>query len=170
MFQDVAAYDLGGPGVNLTGGDRPEQLKGIRLSGDFFRLFGARVIAGRTFSAEEDRPGGPPSVVLSSGLWRRRFGSDPNLVGKSIDLGGEPHTVVGILDPTFTSDPPSDIYLPLKADPNSTDQAHYLRAAARLKPGVTLQQAKAAMNLAAEQFKQNFVISWVHKKALRRSR
>ncbi len=156
MFQDVAAYDLGGPGVNLTGGDRPEQLKGIRLSGDFFRLFGARVIAGRTFSAEEDRPGGPPSVVLSSGLWRRRFGSDPNLVGKSIDLGGEPHTVVGILDPTFTSDPPADIYLPLKADPNSTDQAHYLRAAARLKPGVTLQQAKAAMNLAAEQFKQKF--------------
>ena len=156
VFQDVAAYDLGGPGVNLTGGDRPEQLKGIRVSGDFFRLFGARVIAGRTFSAEEDRPGGPPSVVLSSGLWRRRFGSDPNLVGKSIDLGGEPHTVVGILDPTFTSDPPADIYLPLKADPNSTDQAHYLRAAARLKPGVTLEQAKVAMNLAAEQFKQKF--------------
>jgi len=55
-------------------------------------------------------------------------------VGKSIDLGGEPFTVIGILDPTFTSDPPADIYLPLKADPNSADQAHYLRAAARLKP------------------------------------
>src|SRR5438067_4233882 len=117
---DVCSSDLRMP-LSCSGGDRPEQLKGIRLSGDFFRLFGARVIAGRTFSAEEDRPGGPPSVVLSSGLWRRRFGSDPNLVGKSIDLGGEPHTVVGILDPTFTSDPPADIYLPLKADPNSTD-------------------------------------------------
>jgi len=143
VFQDVAAYDLGGPGVNLTGGDRPEQLKGVHVSAEFFRLFGARVVAGRTFSAEEDRPGGSPLAVIAGGLWRRRFGSDLNLVGKSIDLGGEPFTVIGILDPTFTSDPPADIYLPLKADPNSTDQAHYLRAAARLKPGVTLEKAKS---------------------------
>ncbi len=156
VFQDVAAYDLGGPGVNLTGGDRPEQLKGVHVSAEFFRLFGARVVAGRTFSAEEDRPGGPPLAVIAGGLWRRRFGSDLNLVGKSIDLGGEPFTVIGILDPTFTSDPPADIYLALKADPNSTDQAHYLRAAARLKPGVTLEKAKAAMKVAAEQFNRKF--------------
>jgi len=156
VFQDVAAYDLGGPGVNLTGGDRPEQLKGVHVSAEFFRLFGARVVAGRTFSAEEDRPGGPPLAVIAGGLWRRRFGSDLNLVGKSIDLGGEPFTVIGILDPTFTSDPPADIYLPLKADPNSTDQAHYLRAAARLQPGVTLEKAKAAMKVAAEQFNRKF--------------
>jgi predicted permease len=64
--------------------------------------------------------------------------------------------VIGILDPTFTSDPPADIYLALKADPNSTDQAHYLRAAARLKPGVTLEKAKAAMKVAAEQFNRKF--------------
>ena len=158
VFQDVAAYDLGGPGVNLTGGDRPEQLKGVHVSAEFFPLFGARVVAGRTFSAEEDRPGGPPLAVITGGLWRRRFGSDPNLVGKSIDLGGEPYTVTGILDPAFTSDPPADIYLPLKADPNSTDQAHYLRAAARLKPGVTLEQAKAAMKLAAEEFERKFPV------------
>jgi len=156
VFQDVAAYDLGGPGINLTGRDRPEQLKGVHVSAEFFRLFGARVVAGRTFSAEEDRPGGPPVVVLSGGLWQRRFGSDPNLVGRSIDLGGEPYTVIGVLDASFKSDPPAEIYLPLKADPNSTDQAHYLRAAARLKPGVTLGQAKAAMKLAAEQFRQKF--------------
>jgi len=156
VFQDVAAYDLGGPGVNLTGEDRPEQLKGVHVSAEFFRLFGARVVAGRTFSAEEDRPGGPPLAVIAGGLWRRRFGSDLNLVGKSIDLGGEPFTVIGILDPTFTSDPPADIYLPLKADPNSTDQAHYLRAAARLQPGVTLEKAKAAMKVAAEQFNRKF--------------
>jgi putative ABC transport system permease protein len=156
VFQDVAAYDLGGPGVNLTGGDRPEQLKGVHVSAAFFPLFGARVVVGRTFSAEEDRPGGPPVAVIAGGLWRRRFGSDPNLVGKSVDLGGEPFTVTGILDPAFTSDPPADVYLPLKADPNSTDQAHYLRAAARLKPGVMLEQAKAAMTLAAEQYKRKF--------------
>ena len=95
-------------------------------------------------------------MVLSGGLWQRRFGSDPNLVRGSIDLGGEPYTVIGVLDASFKSDPPAEIYLPLKADPSSTDQAHYLRAAARLKPGVTLGQAKAAMKLAAEQFRQKF--------------
>lgn len=158
VFQEVAAYDLGGPGVNLTGGDRPEQLKGVHVSAEFFQLFGARVVAGRTFSAEEDQPGGPPAVVLSGGLWRRRFGSDPSLVGRSIDLGGEPFLVIGILDARFKSDPPAEIYLPLKADPNSTDQAHYLRAAARLKPGATMEQAKAGMKLAAEQFKRKFPV------------
>ena len=156
VFQDVAAYDLGGPGVNLTGGDRPEQLKGVHVSEAFFRLFGARVIAGRTFSVEEDRPGGAPVAVITGGLWRRRFGSDPILIGKSIDLGGEPFTVIGILDASFSSDPPADIYLAMKPDPNSNDQAHYLRAAARLKPGVTLGQAQAAMKLAAEQYNRKY--------------
>ncbi len=155
-FQDVAAYDFGGPGVNLTGGDRPEQLKGIRVSAGFFPVFGARLAAGRTFSTEEDRPGGPALVVVSGGLWRRRFGADPNLVGKRIVLGDEPYTVTGILDSSFASDPPADVYLPLRADPNSSDQAHYLRATARLKPGVTLDQAKAAMNRAAEEYKRRF--------------
>lgn len=155
-LQDIAAYDQGGPGINLTGGERPEQLKGIHVSGDFFKLFGARVVAGRTFSAEEDRPSGAPVVVLSGGLWQRRFGGDPNLVGKAIDLGGEGFTVVGVLDQKFSSDPPADIYLPLKADPTSTDQAHFLRVAARLKAGVSLEQAKTGLNLAADQFKQKF--------------
>jgi putative ABC transport system permease protein len=156
VLQDISAYDQGGPGINLNGGDRPEQLKGIHVSSSFFQLFGARVAAGRTFSAEEDRPGGPPVVVLSGGLWQRRFGGDRNLIGKTIDLGGEGYTVTGILDQKFSSDPPADIYLPLKADPTSTDQAHFLRAAARLKPGVSLEQAKSALKLAADQFKRKF--------------
>ena len=156
VFQDISAYDQGGPGINLTGGDQPEQLKGIHVSSSFFQLFGARVVAGRTFSAEEDRPGGTPVVVLSGGLWQRHFGGDPGIVGKSVDLGGEPYTVIGILDSRFTSDPPAEIYLPLKADPSSTDQAHFLRSAARLKPGVSLDQGKAAMKLAAVEFNRKF--------------
>jgi putative ABC transport system permease protein len=156
VFQDVAAYDLGGPGVNLTGGDRPEQLKGVHVSASYFPLFGAGMVAGRAFSEEEDRPGGAKLVVISNGLWRRRFAADPGIVGKTIDLGGEPYLVTGVLAATFSSDPPSDIYLPLQADPNSADQAHYLRAAARLKPGVTLAQAQAAMKQAAEEYKRKF--------------
>jgi putative ABC transport system permease protein len=156
VFDSVAAYDFAGPGINLTGGDRPEQLKGIRVSKDYFRVFGAPMALGRTFSADEDRPGGPAVAVISNGLWRSRYGSDPGIINRTIDLGGEPYSVIGVLGPTFTSDPPSDIWLPLKPDPNSVDQGHYLRGTARLKLGITLAQAQAAMKLAAEQFKRKF--------------
>ena len=73
VFKDIAAYVDGGV-VNLTGGDQPEQLRDIRVSAAYFRVFGAPVAIGRTFSAEEDRPGGPRVAVISSGLWHRRFG------------------------------------------------------------------------------------------------
>jgi putative ABC transport system permease protein len=89
VFDSVAAYDFAGPGINLTGGDRPEQLKGIRVSKDYFRVFGAPMALGRTFSADEDRPGGPAVAVISNGLWRSRYGSDPGIINRTIDLGGE---------------------------------------------------------------------------------
>ena len=156
VFDSVAAYDFSGPGINLTGGDRPEQLKGIHVSADYFRVFGAPMAIGRTFTADEDRPGGPAVAVISDGLWRSKFGGDPGIINRTIDLGGEPFVVIGVLGPTFSSDPTSDIWLPLKPDPNSIDQGHYLRATARLKPGITLAQAQAAMKLAAEEFKRKF--------------
>jgi putative ABC transport system permease protein len=156
VFDSVAAYDFAGPGINLTGGDRPEQVKGIHVSADYFRVFGAPMALGRTFTPEEDRPGGPAVAVISNGLWQSRFGGDPGIVDRTIDLGGEAHVVVGVLGQTFTSDPKSDVWLPLRPDPSSVDQGHYLRATARLKPGVTIQQAQAGMKLAAEQFKEKF--------------
>jgi putative ABC transport system permease protein len=156
VFDSVAAYDFGGPGINLTGGDRPEQIQGIRVSADYFRVFGAPMTIGRTFSAEEDRPGGPAVAVISNGLWRSRYGGDPGIINRTIDVGGEPYSVIGVLGRTFTNDPKSDIWLPLKPDPNSVDQGDYLQATARLKPGVTVSQAQAAMKLATEQFKKKF--------------
>ncbi len=156
VFDSVAAYDFAGPGINLTGGDRPEQIQGIRVSADYFRVFGAAMTIGRTFSAEEDRPGSPAVAVISNGLWRSRYGGDPGIINRTIDVGGEPYSVIGVLGRTFTNDPKSDIWLPLKPDPDSVDQGHYLRATARLKPGVTVSQAQAAMKLATEQFKKKF--------------
>jgi len=156
VFDSVAAYDFSGPGINLTGGDRPELIKGIHVSADYFRVFGAPVALGRTFTPEEDRPGGPAVVVISNGLWRNRFGSDPGILNRTIDLGQEPYTIIGVIGPTYSGDPKSDIWLPLKPDPNSVDQGHYLRATARLKPGVTLVQAQAAMKHAADQFNRKF--------------
>jgi putative ABC transport system permease protein len=156
VFQYSAAYDFEGPGINLTGGDRPEQIKGIHASAGYFGVFGAPVILGRAYTEQEDRPGGPKVVVISNGLWRNRYGGDPSMIGRTILLGEEPYTVIGILGPTFKTDTPVDIWIPLQADPNSIDQAHYLSATARLKPGVTLEQAKSAMKMAAEEFRRKF--------------
>jgi putative ABC transport system permease protein len=155
-LEDVTAYDTAGPGLNLSGGDRPEQLKGIHVSHDFFRLFGAKTLLGRTFTLEEDRPRGGNVAVLSNGIWQRRFGSDASIVGRAIALGGESYTVIGVLSRDFAFDPSPDLYLPFQADPNSTNQGHYFRVAARLKPGVSLGAAKAALNLAAGEFRRSF--------------
>jgi len=154
-LQFVSAYDTGGPGLNVTGGDRPEQLQGIHVSYEFFELFGARTVLGRTFTPDEDRPRGGNVVVLSHGLWQRRFGSDPAVTNRSITLGGELYRIIGVLAP-FPFDPPADLYLPFQADPNSTNQGHYFRVAARLKPGISLGAAKADLNLAGREFKRIF--------------
>lgn len=132
VFQEVAAYDSGELGINITGGDRPQQVRGVHVSHEFFRLFGAQVALGRTFSAGEDRTRGGRVVVLSHGLWQSRFGSDPSTCGKGILLGGEPYTVIGVIGSTFSFDPAPDLYLPFQADPDSTQQAHYVMVAARL--------------------------------------
>jgi putative ABC transport system permease protein len=153
-FQYMCAYNFSGPGLNISGGSMPEQVKGIHVSADFFPVFDATPEIGRVFSPDEDRPGGPGLAVMSHGLWVRRFGRDPNAIGRVIVLNGEPYTVIGVLRPSFRSYPPSDLFLPLQADRNSTNQGHYLSAAARLKPGVTLEVAKAQMAAAAERFRQ----------------
>lgn len=154
VLEDVAAYDTGGPGINLTGGEHPEQLKGIHASHEFFDLFGAHTVLGRTFTPDEDRPRGGNLVVLSYGLWQRRYSSDSGVIGKSMTLGGENFTIIGVLDPTFRFELSPDVYLPFQADPNSTSQAHFFRVAARLKSGVSLGTAKAALNLAADEFRR----------------
>ncbi len=153
-FQYICAYDFSGPGLNISGGSMPEQVKGIHVSADFFPVFDATTAIGRVFSPDEDRPGGERLAVMSHGLWVRRFGRDPNAVGRVIVLNGEPYTVIGVLRPSFRSYPPSDLFLPLQANRNSTNQGHYLNAAARLKPGVSLDTAKAQMKMAAERFRQ----------------
>ncbi len=155
VFQDVAAYDFGGPGYNLTG-DHPEQVDGIHVTQQYFRLFGAQVLLGRTFTPQEDAPNGGKVVVLSYGLWQRRFGGNPNIVGSALSLGNEPYTIIGVIGKSFETDPAADIWLPFQFEPNSTNQGHYFLAAARLKPGVTLAQANAQLKVAADQFRRRY--------------
>jgi predicted permease len=155
VFKDVAAYDFAGPGFNITG-DRPELVHGIHVSEAWFRVFGAPVMLGRTFTQQEDLPNGGHVVVLSYGLWQRKFGGNPNVIGQALSLGNEPYTIVGVLGRDFASDPDAEIWLPFQFDPNSTNQGHFFQAAAMLKPGVTLAQANAQMKLAWQQYLRAF--------------
>ena len=153
VLEDVAAYDFGGPGFNLTGAV-PEQVHGIHVSEAYFRLFGAPVILGRTFTAQEDSPNGGHVVVISYGFWQRKFGGNPRIVGTTISLSNEAYTIVGVLRKSFVIDPAADLWVPFQIDPNSTNLGHYFLVAGRLKPGVTLAQANAQLKLAANQYRR----------------
>ncbi len=154
VFSAMAIYDQGSLGLNLTSGDRPQQIKGEHISADYFKVFGVAPAIGRSFTASEDLPNGPQAVVLSDHLWKSRFGADPHILGKTISLNGVSYPIVGVMPADFAANPPADVWLPLQADPNSTNQGHYLAVAARLAPGVPLQQARAAMKLAGERFRR----------------
>ena len=157
VVQDAAAFRFGV--VNYTGGSFPEQLRSGQVSRDFFELFGARPQLGRTFSADEDRPQGPRVVVLAHQMWVRRFAGNPGVIGTTISLSGDPHEVIGVLKADFNLRDfggAPDLFVPFQLDPQTTDQGHYFRAAARLKPGVTLEQAQARLKLSAEEFRARF--------------
>ena len=146
---DISAYDLGEAVLGLTSGI-PEQVHGAHVTSNYFRLFGAPLVMGRPFNAEEDRPGTSKVVVLSYSLWKRRFNADPQIIGKTISLDKEPYTVVGVTGESFRTDPESDLWIPFQFNLNSNDQLHYFGVAARLKSGVSLSQANAQLKLASQ--------------------
>ncbi len=153
VFEAMTLYGEGGPGMNLGTGDHPQQVKALRASDGYFRVFGVSPLMGRTYTPAEDLPGGPNVAVISYSLWQAHLGGSQDIVGSAITLNGQPYTVVGVLARGFQADPPADVFLPLQADPNSTNQGHYLRVAGRLKPGVSVEAANAAMNVAGARFR-----------------
>jgi putative ABC transport system permease protein len=156
VFAQVAAYDFGGAGLNLTGGDHPEQVEGVHVSAEYFALFGAPIAAGRTFTAAEDSPNGGHVVVLSYGLWKSRFGGNTNAVGSTIQIDGQPFLIVGVIGRGFDTDTPADLWIPFQFNRNSQDMAHFFTVAARLKPGVSVSQANAQLRVAADQYRSAF--------------
>lgn len=141
-FEDISAYRFSR--ISITRVDRPEQIRAALVTSSYFRLFGEKVAAGRTFMEDEDRPEGKNVVIFSSKFWRRAFGGDAGMVGKEIILGGKPCRVVGIMarpvelpaifNPADAREP-IDAWLPFQIDPHSTDANKYFSVAARLKPG-----------------------------------
>ncbi|WP_243648143.1 ABC transporter permease [Acidipila rosea] len=155
IFQEVVAYDRTGPGFNISedlAGDRPEQVHGIHATEGYFRLFGAPVILGRTFTPKEDSPHGGKVVVLSYDLWQRKFGGSQKAIGKQLWLGKDPYTVIGVLGKKFASDPEAEVWIPFQLEHADTDENPFFQVAGLLKPGITLAQANAHMKLAATQF------------------
>jgi putative ABC transport system permease protein len=156
VAEAITAFNTGV--VNFTGGNFPEQLRSARVSQEFFGLFGATTPLGRAFTPDEDLPGGPRVAILSQSLWATRFDRDPEVVGKAISLGGEPYTIVGVLGAFPFEDLGTEpkVYVPFQIDPNTRDQGHYFQVAGRLKPGVTLAQARARVQASRGAFEGQF--------------
>jgi predicted permease len=145
--------------INLTGEDVAEAVRGEQVTANFFDLLGVRAARGRTFVPDEGSPGGPPVVVLSDGLWKRRYGGDPAILGKQIAANGRKFTVVGVMPPGFYFAPWDEKAQFWRAgidlsDPGHTN--HWLRCVARLKSSITLQQAQAEMDTIMRRLEREF--------------
>jgi putative ABC transport system permease protein len=142
----------------LTGGGQPEALIGVRVSADFARVLGVAPASGKIFGSFEDKPGQNHVVVISDGLWKRRFGSDPTILGKQIRIDGEMHTVLGVMRPNFRFPAKdTDLWVPLALDLSKSERgSSYLTTVARMKPNVSLQAAAADLRRIAYQLKKQY--------------
>ncbi len=139
--------------LNLIGRRQPERVLGVLVSENYFSMLGVQPLAGRTFRAEEHRPGASPVVVISRELWRREFNGAGDAIGKTITLNRTNYTVVGVVDgaPLRTvASPKTELWMPLeRAVPYTQRGTHYIRVIARLKPGVGIDQARSDLKVLA---------------------
>jgi putative ABC transport system permease protein len=157
VFEDMAAISF--DSFNLTGAGDPERLDGRRVSASLFQLLGVDPQIGRVFTAAENQPGSERVVLLSYGLWQRRFGGDPSIVGKPLNLNGASYTVVGVMPARFQFPTSYDqVWVPIAFTPQQAADrtTHYLKVLARLKPGVTLSQAQTEMTTIATRLQQQY--------------
>jgi predicted permease len=147
----MMAWRYGGGTVSKPG--TAEYVNGYQISSDLFKVLGTPLLKGRAFQPEEDRPGAPPVAIISYGLWQRRFAGNPAAVGMPIVFEGKPYSIVGIAPPGFTLQGPADIFTPLgqNSEPlmQNRDAHPGIQVMARLRPGFTLAEAQADLNLIA---------------------
>jgi putative ABC transport system permease protein len=150
-----------GGNVTMTGGASPVQLRGARVSSGYFSVFGIKPALGRAFLAEEDQLGKHQVVMLSHALWASQFGSDPGVINRVVQLDNQPHTIIGVLPEGSAFDrAQAQIWRPLAFLPsNMTRDFHWLTSFARLKDGVTIDQAQASMNVIGARIAKDFPAS-----------
>jgi putative ABC transport system permease protein len=156
VFEQMALY--GGTGFDITGAQKPESIIAGTVTSNFFSVLGVQPLHGRVFLPQEDRPGSNHEVILSYKLWQARYGSDANVLGKSIDLDGDPYVIVGIMGPKMVMPSFAQLWTPLGL--SSKDAAvrneHHFFSIGRLKPGVTLGQAQAEMNTVSQRLEKAY--------------
>jgi putative ABC transport system permease protein len=168
-LSDVAAFME--TNFNLTGGDRPERVAGLRVSANLFSVLGINPVRGRIFSPAEDKPDAGRTVILSYGLWQRSFGANPNLVNQTVQLNGQAYTVAGIMPSDFKFPPAfstivggseettinADLWVPLTTeDVPLVRDVRNLKMISRLQPGVTVTQAQAEINAIASRLDKEY--------------
>jgi putative ABC transport system permease protein len=158
VLEDMAAYTDWS--TNLTGSGEPERLQGDMVTTNMFQMLGVEAIAGRTFQPEDDNSDSTKAVVLSYGLWQRRFGGSFNVIGRKLILNDEPYTVVGVLPSEFSFPGLKvELWVPLdlKTHPSRAERLdNFFRVIARLQPGVTREQAQSDMNSIAHYLQQQY--------------
>ena len=144
--------------VNLVGRDEPERVQGFRVSADFFPALGVQPALGRGFLADEETPGRHRRAVIGHGLWQRRFGGEPAIVGRTITLDAEPYEVVGIAPQGFDFPMGAEVWAPLAFDATAAAERtnRPLTVIGRLAPGASLEEARAEMTVIAERLQQQY--------------
>jgi len=158
-FTDIAAAEYWS--ANLSGTEQPENVLGLRLSAGMFPMLGVQPLLGRTFTAQEDVPGNDRVAVISYGLWQRRFGGDRAIIGRQVSLDGNPFTIVGVMPRSFQFAPfwatHAELWVPLGLAARAKNRGgQSLRAFARLRPGVTFEQARADLGAVTARLEREF--------------
>src|SRR5580658_2197687 len=159
VFLDIAAFNANsGLGLNLSGAGHPARISATSVTGNLFSVLGVTPALGRSFLPDEERPGSAPVCILSDGLWRRRFGSDPKILGKALTLNGEIWTVVGVMPAGFRFPQSVDLWVPamVRSTARTKHTQHYLGVIARLKPGLSLDHAQAELDALARRMELQY--------------
>ena len=159
VFEQISALTYAN--FNLSGIGEPERIQGAVVSYNFFQTLGVQPALGRAFTADEEKPTTERVAIISRELWQKHFGGDLSIAGRKVTFNGEPFTIVGVMPAGFNVQFPTtlqvQIWTPLRTGTSDTDRiAHYLYVIGRLRPGVTLEQAQAGMNVIASGLKQQY--------------
>jgi putative ABC transport system permease protein len=156
VFEGMALYT--GGGYDITGQGKPQSIRAGKVTANFFSVLGVQPIHGRVFTPAEDQPGKDHELILTYKLWQSRFASDPKAVGRTITLDGTPYVIVGIMGPKMVLPDWAEVWVPMgmTAQEAAVRGEHHFLSIARLKPGVTVEQAQAEMNTVSQRLAQAY--------------